>query len=55
MTVLCLVELDAGGLADSSLRVLAFARGLARSRELAGSPGERLAAAIFGARRGGAG
>lgn len=42
MTVLCVVEADEGGLADSSRRVLAFARGLA------GSSGENLAAALFG-------
>ncbi len=42
MTVLCLVELDGDGLADSSLRVLAFAR------ELAQSSATGLAAAIFG-------
>ena len=42
MTVLCLVELDGAGVADSSLRVLAFARGLAQSS------GRGLAAAIFG-------
>ena len=42
MTVLCLVEPDGVGLADSSLRVLAFARGLAQSS------GRGLAAVIFG-------
>jgi electron transfer flavoprotein alpha subunit len=42
VTVLCLVELDGAGVADSSLRVLAFARGLAQSS------GRGLAAAIFG-------
>ena len=42
MTVLCLVELDGDGLADSSLRVLAFAREMAQP-----SP-TGLAAAIFG-------
>jgi electron transfer flavoprotein alpha subunit len=42
VTVLCLVELDGDGLADSSLRVLAFARDLAQSSATG------LAAAIFG-------
>ena len=42
MTVLCVVEPDGVGLADSSLRVLAFARGLAQSS------GRGLAAVIFG-------
>jgi electron transfer flavoprotein alpha subunit len=42
VTVLCLVEPDGVGLADSSLRVLAFARGLAQSS------GRELAAVIFG-------
>jgi electron transfer flavoprotein alpha subunit len=45
MTVLCLVELDGDGLADSSLRVLAFGRELAQST---GSSGTGLAAALFG-------
>jgi electron transfer flavoprotein alpha subunit len=42
VTVLCVVEPDGVGLADSSLRVLAFARGLAQSS------GRGLAAVIFG-------
>src|SRR5262245_53017003 len=42
MTVLCLIETDAGGAADASLRTLAVAR------ELAASAGEALAAAWFG-------
>ena len=42
MTVLSLVELDGAGLADSSLRVLAFAHGLAQSS------GRGLAAVVFG-------
>ena len=43
MTVLCLIETDAGGgAADASMRALAVARGLA------GSAGEDLAAAWFG-------
>ena len=42
MTVLGLVELDGAGLADSSVRVLAFAR------ELAASSGTALAAVVFG-------
>ena len=42
MTVLCLVETDAGGAADASLRALVVAR------ELAKSAGEELAAAWFG-------
>ncbi len=42
MTVLCLVERDGDGLADSSLRVLAF------GRELAQSSGTGLSAAVFG-------
>jgi hypothetical protein len=42
MTVLCLVETDAGGAADASLRALVVARELARSA------GEELAAAWFG-------
>jgi len=42
MTVLCLIETDAGGAADASLRALAVARGLAASA------GESLAAAWFG-------
>lgn len=46
MTVLCLVERDGDGLADSSLRVLAFARALAESS------GDGLAAALFGPRPG---
>ena len=52
MTVLCLVELDGNSLADSSLRVLAFARELARSAgpgsSGTGSPGPGLAAVVFG-------
>jgi electron transfer flavoprotein alpha subunit len=48
VTVLCLVERDADGLADSSLRVLALARGLARSSALAESSADGLAAALFG-------
>jgi electron transfer flavoprotein alpha subunit len=43
VTVLGLVELDGAGLADSSLRVLAFSHALARSS------GTGLAAALFGA------
>jgi electron transfer flavoprotein alpha subunit len=42
MTVLCLIETDAGGAADGSLRALAVAR------ELAASGGEAVAAAWFG-------
>ncbi len=42
MTVLCLIETDAAGAADASLRALAVAR------ELAGSAGEDLAACWFG-------
>ncbi|HEX7993790.1 MAG TPA: hypothetical protein VF506_07700, partial [Streptosporangiaceae bacterium] len=42
MTVLCLIETDAGGAADGSLRALAVAR------ELAASAGEPVAAAWFG-------
>lgn len=42
MTVLCLVEPDAAGLTDASLRALTFAAALA------GSAGENLAAALFG-------
>src|SRR5690348_6865458 len=42
MTVLCLLETDAGGPADASLRALAVAR------ELAASAGEDLGAAWFG-------
>lgn len=42
MTVLCVAELDGARLADSSLRVLSFARGLAQSS------GRGLAAVIFG-------
>jgi electron transfer flavoprotein alpha subunit len=42
VTVLSLVELDGAGLADSSLRVLAFAHGLAQSS------GRGLAAVVFG-------
>jgi electron transfer flavoprotein alpha subunit len=42
MTVLCLIETDAGGATDASLRTLAVAR------ELAESAGELLAAAWFG-------
>ncbi|MGN6795506.1 MAG: electron transfer flavoprotein subunit alpha/FixB family protein [Streptosporangiaceae bacterium] len=42
MTVLCLIETDAGGAADASLRALAVAR------ELAASAGEELGAAWFG-------
>jgi electron transfer flavoprotein alpha subunit len=42
MTVLCLIETDVGGAADSSIRALTFAR------RLAASAGEELAAAWFG-------
>ena len=42
MTVLCLIETDAGGAADASLRAVAVAR------DLAASAGEDLAAAWFG-------
>ncbi len=42
MTVMCLIETDAGGATDASLRTLAVAR------ELAASAGEPLAAAWFG-------
>jgi electron transfer flavoprotein alpha subunit len=48
VTVLCLVEQDADGLADSSVRLLAFARGLASCGPAARPPGTGLAAAIFG-------
>jgi electron transfer flavoprotein alpha subunit len=48
VTVLCLVERDADGLADSSVRLLAFARGLASCGPAARPPGTGLAAAIFG-------
>jgi electron transfer flavoprotein alpha subunit len=41
MTVLCLVETDAAGLTDASLRALTFARTLA-------GPGGRLCAVLFG-------
>jgi electron transfer flavoprotein alpha subunit len=47
VTVLCLAELDGGGIADASLRALTFARALAASQAIAAS--QTIAAAFFAA------
>src|SRR5215510_5313587 len=55
MTVLCLLEMDAAGVADASLRALTFTRGLAGASgasgaagsSAAGGPSEPVAAVAF--------